>query len=110
MAKATEKDRRSARASYHAAYVWRDPARWPDGQYRACLMEVGRIAGLWKFSIGNVWSRKKSVALTRCRANIAVVLKHKGLSTPQIGGLIKKDHTTVMRLLKGKVENEHVAM
>lgn len=82
------------------ALKWRDPARWPEGEHWRHMLTVGREAGRFGFSIGDIRSVRKYRELVRCRAHVATLLHDQGLSTPQIGGLFYKDHSTIVTLLK----------
>lgn len=84
----------------HQTKVWTDPRRWPADLWRESMLILGREAGRDKYSIGDIQSRRKGSRLTACRRRLAWELhQNHGLSTPQIGALMRKDHSTVVRLL-----------
>lgn len=80
-------------------------------------MEVGqaveRVLRAWERLSGStrlrLRAKNRSRSLTRARWTVALALRSIGLSLPQIGEAILRDHTTVMHGLRtcGEVEKEN---
>lgn len=84
----------------HQTKAWSDPRRWPPDLWRESMLFIGCEAGRDGFSIGDVQSRRKGRRLAACRRRLAWELhQNRGLSTPQIGVLMRKDHSSVVRML-----------
>lgn len=50
--------------------------------------------------VGEMLGRGRSPSLVRARADLFVALRHLGMSYPEIGAMLDRDHTTVMAACK----------
>jgi len=63
------------------------------GTAQRIIMDIARERG---FTISDIKSPRREYKLVRARFEIMAALKASGLSFPQVGRLLNRDHSTVM--------------
>lgn len=63
------------------------------------LDRIAAIAKRFRVSVDEITGERKYAQVIRARRAVAVMLRGEGLTTPQIGRYINRDHTSVCNLL-----------
>lgn len=81
----------------HADFADAAAIRIPGQRFRAVLTEVSEATGI---SISRILGRSRVRPVVEARQLVCHVLYRHGMSYPQIGRLINRDHTTVLHAVR----------
>lgn len=64
------------------------------------LAAIGEIAESYGFTVDDMIGKRKHKMLMKARRECVAMLRAKGLSTPQIGKIMNRDHSTIVHSLQ----------